>query len=141
MDWLDVIPILCMVFPVSWFVQFLITRYCAKKDKRIDDIAEIKKMLEKHDIVLKKNTEEISKINERLDGVSTSMRSLLRQEIFIGVDRCEEAGIATVAERDALEDMYREYHALGGNGSATQAMERLKGLPSVYHADNTKEFE
>lgn len=137
MDWLEVIPVLCVAFPVSWLIQFVITRYCAKKDKRIDDIAEIKKLLEKHDKILEKNSEDISKINGALDIIKDAVKDLLREEILTDSDRLKEAGKMTVAQRDSLHNMYDEYHALGGNGTITKVVNDLdKELSVVSEIDN-----
>lgn len=136
MNWLEAIPVLCAVFPISWLAQFLITRYCTKKDKRIDDLVEIKKLLEKHDKILEKNSEDISEINGALNIIKDAVRDLLREEILTDSERYKEAGKMTVAQRDSIRSMYDEYHALGGNGTVTKVVNDLDDQVPVVTSDS-----
>lgn len=57
------------------------------------------------------------------------MRCLMRQQIIEVHSDVTRKGYITYLELQHVSQVYDAYHALGGNGSATELMEDIKGLP------------
>ena len=59
------------------------------------------------------------------------MRALLRDRIIQSYNHYhEEKGYCPIYVKDAIDDMYNQYHALGGNGTITKLHEELMALPT-----------
>lgn len=74
--------------------------------------------------------ERLQKIDERDEMLSCGMRSLLRQQIINTHEKYMKKGCAEVYIKDNVQDMYKQYHALGGNGTITHLVEEFMDLPS-----------
>ena len=57
------------------------------------------------------------------------MRCLMRQQIMDAHTRATSTGFITYAEHAHIKQVYEAYHALGGNGSATELMRDIDALP------------
>jgi hypothetical protein len=61
------------------------------------------------------------------DGV----RSLLRAQIMSECERSLKDGWCGPRLRDTIGDLYKSYHALGGNGTVTDIVEQTRRLPAM----------
>lgn len=58
------------------------------------------------------------------------MRCLMRQQIMDAHALATSTGYITYAEHAHIKQVYEAYHALGGNGSATELMRDIDALPA-----------
>lgn len=54
---------------------------------------------------------------------------LLKSEIFKTYERCIKNGKCSIYEIELLEDIYKNYAQLGGNGCARKLINKIKLLP------------
>ncbi len=66
-----------------------------------------------------------------------ALRALLRNQIIDAYNKCERDGCCPIYRLEAIEDMYAQYHALGGNGAITELVDRIKDMPT--HNEKIKE--
>ncbi len=59
------------------------------------------------------------------------MRSLLKRQIILDCEQALKEGYCPMASRDTIEDMYKSYHALGGNGNVAHIKAQVMNLPVV----------
>ena len=52
-----------------------------------------------------------------------AMMALLRDRFFAGYRRYMRQGFYPIPDRQVMQDIYDQYHALGGNGVITHLME------------------
>lgn len=62
--------------------------------------------------------------------VRRGMRALLRNQIIHEYNQCIDREWCPIYRLESIEDMYVQYHALGGNGAITDLVERIRDLPS-----------
>lgn len=72
----------------------------------------------------------LKKLWKREEATREGTCSLLRQEIIRSYEKYMERGYCPIYARDALELVYEAYHKLGGNGTITNLMQRLRDLPT-----------
>ena len=65
----------------------------------------------------------------RNEAIENGVRDMLRLTILDNYERCKQAGVISVARKDAVDSAYKSYHALGGNGTVTQAHSEIMALP------------
>lgn len=65
----------------------------------------------------------------RTDAIQHGMQALLRNEIIKSYHKYMDKGWIPIYALENVNAMYREYHALGGNGTITQLAEELQDLP------------
>ena len=65
-----------------------------------------------------------------------AMMALLRDRFYQGYKQYMRNGMYPIQDREVMNDIYQQYHALGGNGVITHLMEDLNELP-VYPSDRT----
>lgn len=73
------------------------------------------------------------KINKRFkeqDNVKMGVRALLKNQIIQMYNKYIDLGYIPIYALESVESMYTEYHALGGNGTITELVEKLKDLPT-----------
>ena len=63
------------------------------------------------------------------DALRKGVLAVLRDRIVQSAIHFHTQGYASAAQKDNLDRMYEAYHALGGNGTATHAMEDIMHLP------------
>ena len=73
----------------------------------------------------------------KIVAVREGMRALLRDRIYQTYNHYIEKGYYPIYARENVEDMYRQYRALGGNGTVTSLIEKLDELPT--EAEEEKE--
>lgn len=59
------------------------------------------------------------------------MRSLLKRQIILDCEQALKEGYCPMASRDTIEDMYKSYHALGGNGTVPHLKAQAMNLPTI----------
>ncbi len=59
------------------------------------------------------------------------MRSLLKRQIILDCEKAISEGYCPVATKETIEDMYKSYHALGGNGTVTELKTQMMQLSTV----------
>lgn len=62
--------------------------------------------------------------------IRLAMVALLRDRFYQGYKRYVHQGFFPIQEREIMQDIYDQYHALGGNGIITHLMEELADLPT-----------
>lgn len=67
---------------------------------------------------------------KRLELVENGMQALLRDRIIAIYNKCADRGYCPIYERENAEKMYNEYHALGGNGTITELMNKIMAMPT-----------
>ena len=55
--------------------------------------------------------------------------AILRTHIIQECEKCTDRGYVHLHNLDNVDDMYKTYHALGGNGTVTKCVEDFKELP------------
>jgi len=58
-----------------------------------------------------------------------ALRALLRDKIIAMYNKYTEKGHIPIYELENLDDLFRQYKNLGGNGVITELVERLEDLP------------
>ena len=85
-------------------------------------------------VIVKRISTRLKKEQAENKALRDGMRSLLKAQI---VDTCERVlrdGWCGSRMRDAINDMYDSYHALGGNGTVTSVVKQTMDLPAVRNA-------
>ena len=67
---------------------------------------------------------------KKQDAVGMGVQALLRDRIIQAYNHYMNKGYCPIYGLENVEEMYKQYHALGGNGTITELCERLKELPS-----------
>lgn len=67
---------------------------------------------------------------KRQVALELGVQALLRNEIRQAYKECVHKGYCSLDDMENIQDMYDGYHTLGGNGSITRLMEKLKNLPT-----------
>ena len=101
---------------VSAAVGAIIAWFTAKKNKRKNEIDDIKAQLKRHE--------------ENDELLKAAIKTMLRQEIISAYDKYTRSGWAKVYIKDNVQEMYDCYHALGGNGTITHLVEEFMDLPT-----------
>lgn len=68
------------------------------------------------------------KADLRQRAVEQGIQALLRDRILQSYYRYAERGWITLHGLENVETLYREYHALGGNGTVTKLVEAMRSL-------------
>lgn len=66
----------------------------------------------------------------RLELVEGGMQALLRDRIIQAYNKCVDRGYCPIYERDNIEKLYASYHELGGNGTITELMNKVRVMPT-----------
>lgn len=74
-------------------------------------------------------TKLIDKSKEQ-DAIKLGIQALLRNSIIQSYNHYMEKGCCPIYALENVTALYTQYHALGGNGTVTELMERLKDLPT-----------
>ena len=69
-------------------------------------------------------------ISKRQKASKSALKSLLRQSIIQAYDNYIERTWIPIYAMESVNEMYEDYHALGGNGTITGLVEQLRKLPN-----------
>jgi len=64
------------------------------------------------------------------DAIKLGMMALLWDRLYQIYNECERSGQISIDGLKNVENIYKQYHALGGNGTGTELYERLCNLPT-----------
>jgi hypothetical protein len=78
----------------------------------------------------KKLTHNISVKFKEQDAIKLGIQALLRDRIVQCYNHYQEKECCPIYALDNITALYTQYHALGGNGTVTELVERLKDLPT-----------
>lgn len=70
----------------------------------------------------------ISKEIDEDKAIKNGLRALLREKIIEICDRCIDRGYVHIHNLESIDDLYVQYHELGGNGMVTKLVEDTKKL-------------
>ena len=79
-------------------------------------------------IILRRISKKLENEKKRNEAIENGVKDILRIQILDTYDRCKQAGVISVARKDAIDSAYRSYHALGGNGTITQVHSEIMGM-------------
>ena len=69
---------------------------------------------------------------QKNQAIENGVRDILRIQILDSYDKCVADGRRiTVSRKDAIDSAYQSYHALGGNGTITQAHEEIMRMELI----------
>ena len=83
-------------------------------------------------VITKRLNETESKAEEtrrRSDAIALGIRALLRDRLLQGYRHYQEKGWADYEDRANLENVWQQYHALGGNGDMNDFRRAFRHLP------------
>lgn len=80
-------------------------------------------------IVQRRLSKRMKEERKRNEAIENGVRDMLRLTILDNYERCKQAGIISVARKDAVDSAYQSYHALGGNGTITRVHEEIMAMP------------
>lgn len=66
------------------------------------------------------------------EAVKDGVQALLRDRIIQSCDHYAEKESVTIHGLENIENMYKAYHALGGNGAVTKMVGEVRELPTDY---------
>ena len=67
---------------------------------------------------------------KRLELVENGMQALLKDRIIQAYNKCVDRGCCPIYELDNIEKLYVSYHELGGNGTITELMKKVRTMPT-----------
>ena len=82
-------------------------------------------------IVQKRLSKRMKDEKARNEAIENGVRDMLRLTILDNHERCKQAGVISVALKDAVVSAYQSYHALGGNGTITQVHQEIMAMPII----------
>ncbi len=66
---------------------------------------------------------------KRSDAIALGIQALLRDRLLTGYRHYQEKGWADYEDRANLENVWKQYHALGGNGDMNDLRNTFRHLP------------
>lgn len=82
---------------------------------------------------------QLAKQVEKWGAVGDGVQALLRDRIIQAYNHYMEKEYCPIYALENVEAMYKEYHALGGNGTITELVDRLKELPTECRKEEENE--
>lgn len=67
---------------------------------------------------------------KKQDAVGLGVQALLRDRIIQAYNHYTEKGYCPIYALENVEELYRQYHALGGNGTMTKLYNQIRELPT-----------
>ena len=74
---------------------------------------------------------QIKHVRQADNAVRLGVQALLRDRIYQAHSHYTEKGVYPIYARENVEEMYKQYHALGGNGTVTNLVKEMDGLPTT----------
>ena len=78
----------------------------------------------------KRQIQTLKKATSDEKALKLAMVALLRDRFYQGYKFFIQQRFFPINDREIIQDIYDQYHALGGNGVITHLMEELKELPT-----------
>lgn len=73
---------------------------------------------------------------DKQQAVEHGVQALLRDRMLTNFNRYTERGFAPLFTKENFENMYQQYHNLGGNGVMTQLHSEFMELPTEREKEN-----
>ena len=155
MEWLEILQIIGLPTICSGIATMAVSRYYTLKDKKNknkDDLStkvnnmehelgEFKKQQEVKNEMLEERIENLNQsladLNKLLSNSSNALQALLRDSIINMYNKYSQEQYMPVYEKESLENLYRQYHNLNGNGVVEHLVEKLYNLPAKPSQDKT----
>jgi hypothetical protein len=80
--------------------------------------------------IIKKQSNKIKKQEEEQKAIKLGIQALLRDRIVQCYNHYTEKGCCPIYAMDNINALYVQYHALGGNGTITELVDRLRDMPT-----------
>jgi hypothetical protein len=64
------------------------------------------------------------------EAIKLGIQALLRDRIIQSYNHYMDKGICPIYALENINALYTQYHALGGNGTITEIVKKLKNLPT-----------
>lgn len=74
--------------------------------------------------------QKIKESNKKQEAIEEGIQALLRDRIIRAYNHYIEKGFLPIYAHENIEELYNQYHALGGNGTITKLIEKLRELPT-----------
>jgi len=74
---------------------------------------------------------QIKKERAEQKALRDGMRSLLRRQLILDCEQSLLDNYCSTERKDTIDDMYKSYHALGGNGVVSHLLAQTMNLPTV----------
>lgn len=87
-----------------------------------------KKFKAKREKEIKEQNDKDDLKNKEIQILKLGVQALLRNEIQRSCYECFNKKFCTFEELDNIDNMYQQYHAIGGNGTVTELFKKLKNL-------------
>ena len=75
---------------------------------------------------------QVKHLRQEDKAVRLGVQALLRDRIYQAHSHYMERGFYPIYARENVEEMYKQYHALGGNGTVTNLVREMDGLPTTH---------
>lgn len=82
-------------------------------------------------VLYKHLSKKVQQNKEENAAIREGVRSLLRRQIIEDCEKSLSMGFCPVTKKDTIQDMYKSYHALGGNGTVTKLVESVVNLRTM----------
>ena len=117
---------------ISAVIPILIVRGLDKKDKRKDDIAELKISRKEYEKTQKEMLNSMHRIEDRFELYEDAIQSLLRERIIQMYNHYMDKKIMPIYARESLDKMRRDYNELNKDGADAiePLIETLYKLPT-----------
>lgn len=129
---LEVLTLLGVPVIISTVIPFLIKRRFDKKDKRKDDIEELKESRKEYEKNQKELLDTVRRMEGRFELYEDSILSLLRERIIQTYNHYMEKQKLPIYARESLDRMRKDYDELNKDGVDTidTLIEQLYKLPT-----------
>lgn len=132
MDWYQWLCLFGVPSIISGIFALVITRSLNKRDKAAEErAAEAATKAEE-------TAKQAKEANDKSEAIALGVQALLRDRLLQGYRHYEEKGWADYDDRDNLENVWKQYHALGANGIMDSYRQRFLALP-VFKRNQTEE--
>lgn len=81
--------------------------------------------------IYKKLAKKLKKTQEENDAIKAGVKALLQDRLYDLYSKCRKEGGATHFERRNWNNLYTQYHNLGGNGEMKDVCDRFFKLPII----------
>lgn len=117
---------------ISTIIPMCLKRYWDKKDKKKDDIAELKESREEYEKVQKEILDSMHRMEDRLVLYEDAIGSLLRERIIQMYNHYITKKSMPIYARESLDKMRRDYNILNKDGADAidPLIEKLYNLPT-----------
>ena len=82
----------------------------------------------------------IKRTSQEQDAIKLGIQALLRDSIIHSYNKYMSLEYIPIHALENVEHMYVEYHNLGGNGTITNLMEKLRALPNRKDEEYEREI-